>query len=309
MFSPLRNRFGIPGAISVIALVFALMGGAYAASDGGDGATASAKKNAKKAKRGPRGKRGPAGPAGPAGPQGPAGAAGAKGANGAKGADGTDGDDGKSVLTNVFTTADEENEEPEGEPCDLNGGIEVEVEGSGNPTYACNGAAGTPGEKGEPWTLGGTLPSEAMLTGNWGGNAWIDTGDSLRMPISFPIPLSASTVAHLNEGAGELVPGPHLKILDVGQEETAECPGTLTAPEAAPGFLCIYTGELQNVGFIFEEPSLGKLLVTPVVPGITPGVASSGAMIQVSRPLPIGEESQTEPKSVIAVGSFAVTAP
>ena len=46
MFSPLRNRFGIPGAISVIALVFAMFGGAYAASDnsGGGKATASAKK-------------------------------------------------------------------------------------------------------------------------------------------------------------------------------------------------------------------------------------------------------------------------
>ncbi|HKB50891.1 MAG TPA: hypothetical protein VKC63_05620, partial [Solirubrobacterales bacterium] len=67
MLSPLRNRFGIPGVISVIALVFAMLGGAYAASDNGSGkATASAK--AKAGPRGPRGKTGPAGPAGPAGP-------------------------------------------------------------------------------------------------------------------------------------------------------------------------------------------------------------------------------------------------
>ena len=32
MFSTLRTRFGIPGVISVIALVFAMFGGAYAAS-------------------------------------------------------------------------------------------------------------------------------------------------------------------------------------------------------------------------------------------------------------------------------------
>ena len=45
MFSTLRNRFGIPGVISVIALVFAMFGGAYAASNssGGGKATASAK--------------------------------------------------------------------------------------------------------------------------------------------------------------------------------------------------------------------------------------------------------------------------
>ena len=70
MFSTLRNRFGIPGVISVIALVFAMFGGAYAASNssGGGKATASAK-----AKQGPRGKTGKTGPAGPAGPAGPVG--------------------------------------------------------------------------------------------------------------------------------------------------------------------------------------------------------------------------------------------
>ena len=33
MFSTLRTRFGIPGVISVIALVFAMLGGAYAANN------------------------------------------------------------------------------------------------------------------------------------------------------------------------------------------------------------------------------------------------------------------------------------
>jgi hypothetical protein len=97
MFSTLRNRFGIPGVISVIALVFAMFGGAYAASNtssgGGSKATTSAK--AKKGPRGPKGATGPAGPAGPAGPVGPAGAAGPKGDAGAVGAPGKDGTNGK----------------------------------------------------------------------------------------------------------------------------------------------------------------------------------------------------------------------
>jgi len=80
MFSLLRNRFGIPGVISVIALVFAMFGGAYAATNNSGKATASAK-----AKKGPPGPRGKTGPAGPAGAQGPAGPAGAKGDTGAKG--------------------------------------------------------------------------------------------------------------------------------------------------------------------------------------------------------------------------------
>jgi len=57
MLSPLRNRFGIPGVISVIALVFAMFGGAYAASNSGDGPTASGKATAS-AKRGKPGKPG-----------------------------------------------------------------------------------------------------------------------------------------------------------------------------------------------------------------------------------------------------------
>ncbi|MGV1047748.1 MAG: hypothetical protein ACOYD4_04380 [Solirubrobacterales bacterium] len=74
------SRFGIPGVISVIALVFAMSGGALAAKDhlqgsGPDQAEASkgAKNGAKKIKRGPRGKPGAAGPQGPVGPVGPVG--------------------------------------------------------------------------------------------------------------------------------------------------------------------------------------------------------------------------------------------
>jgi collagen triple helix repeat protein len=98
MFSPLRNRFGIPGVISVIALVFAMMGGAYAASNDGGGGKATASAKAKKGPRGPKGATGPAGPTGPAGatgPAGPAGPAGPKGDTGAKGDTGPQGKEGE----------------------------------------------------------------------------------------------------------------------------------------------------------------------------------------------------------------------
>ena len=91
MLSPLRNRFGIPGVISVIALVFAMFGGAYAATNDGGNATSSAKRG----KPGKPGKPGPAGPQGPAGPTGPAGPAGAKGDKGDKGDTGAKGDKGE----------------------------------------------------------------------------------------------------------------------------------------------------------------------------------------------------------------------
>jgi hypothetical protein len=95
MFSTLRTRFGIPGVISVMALVFAMLGGAYAAnnSSGGGKATASAK--AKKGPRGPKGATGPAGPQGPAGATGDAGANGAAGGVGPAGPAGPEGKQGK----------------------------------------------------------------------------------------------------------------------------------------------------------------------------------------------------------------------
>jgi hypothetical protein len=159
MFSPLRSRFGIPGVISVIALVFAMLGGAYAANDSSNGsdATASAKKanKAQKGPRGPRGPRGKAGATGPAGPPGPAGPAGPKGDKGDAGATGAQGPRGATGPTGP--------EGPEGEA----------------------------GEDGSPWTVGGTLPSGETLTGAWSVAAPTDPG-IYSDAISFNIPLAAS---------------------------------------------------------------------------------------------------------------------
>ena len=94
MFSTLRTRFGIPGVISVIALVFALVGGAYAANNSSSGGKATASAKAKKGPKGPKGATGPAGPAGAQGPAGPAGAKGDAGANGSNGATGATGPTG-----------------------------------------------------------------------------------------------------------------------------------------------------------------------------------------------------------------------
>jgi hypothetical protein len=156
MLSPLRNHFGIPGVISVTALVFAMLGGAYAANNSGDGsgkATASAK--AKRGPKGPRGATGPAGPAGPVGPAGPKGETGAAGQNGAQGPQGEQGDQG---------------------------------------TQGTQGPQGVPGPQGEPWTAGGGLPPGETETGAWSagdgsigalGVYVVDTA------ISFSLPLAA----------------------------------------------------------------------------------------------------------------------
>jgi hypothetical protein len=84
MLSTMREhlRLSPAGVIAVVALVFAMAGGAFAAN-GGSGATTSAKaKRGPKGPKGPKGATGAQGPKGDTGPMGPAGPAGAKGDTG-----------------------------------------------------------------------------------------------------------------------------------------------------------------------------------------------------------------------------------
>jgi hypothetical protein len=265
MLSPLRNRFGIPGVISVIALVFAMFGGAYAASsnDGGSATVSAKKKNKKKAKakRGPRGPKGakgapgaqgPAGPQGLPGPAGPAGAegdTGANGSNGAKGATGAAGEDGATGAT------------------------------------------------GSPWTVAGTLPSNATLTGVWAtgpapnivveGEEGPEEGPSQRlMPISFPIPLAAQadgSKAHVVPQAGPVPAG---------------CTGgTVSQPKADPGHLCVYVAALEGVP---SEEAPFIFITKAGEPSLSGGFSTSGAVLTV---LALGNEFAT------GRGTWAVTAP
>jgi hypothetical protein len=264
----LRNRFGIPGVISVIALVFALVAGtAYAADNSGDGASASAKKNnrAKKNRKGNAGLNGKqkrqvvalakrfasAGPMGPQGVPGLPGAPGAKGSDGDDGSDGSDGSDGASVVTS---------DEGAGANCPL-GGSKFEVAGQA-ATYACDGlpgatgAKGDKGDTGDPWTAGGTLPAGATQTGTYfasGDSGSVYSGAFLIAPISFPIPVASS------------VPAGNVIFVSGGSDPT--CTGTVTNPTAPEGHLCIYQQAGGNSVFVgVYEPDDSS----PEVPGATP---------------------------------------
>jgi hypothetical protein len=274
MLSPLRNRFGIPGVISVIALVFAMLGGAYAASNnGGDQLAEASKKNRKhkkkKVKRGPRGKRGPQGPAGPAGPGGPQGAKGDKGDAGANGSDGAAGSDGKSILTREIEIAEV--------ACNGFGGIEVEVEGSGEADEVCNGEEGpqgVKGDEGDPWTSGGTLPTGATETGTW---IVSDSNPLLKLSvsptfaieyrttsISFPIPLKTAAAFKYVKKTGT----------PPSQCNNDEHPGepSVTNPEASPGTLCVYTSTNSEIP---DSPGITAFAPATSVPGTEP----SGALL------------------------------
>ncbi len=282
MLSPLRNRFGIPGVISVIALVFAMLGGAYAATNNGGGkATASAK--GKPGPRGKTGKTGPAGPAGPAGPQGPAGPAGAKGDAGDPGAPGSPGSPGApgAAGKNVVAT----NELPGGN-CEF-GGSKFVVEGSVTPHFACNGEEGAPGPTGDPWTAGGVLPPEATETGVWSVTSKGATvGETVAFAsLSFPIPLSGELeeaethVIGKEEGEGE-----------ASENLPAGCTGNVKSPAAEPGNLCVF------VGIVFGSLNSPEILKDFA----SKGAGTAGGFLRFT-----GLSSE----GVFGTGSFAVTAP
>jgi hypothetical protein len=204
----MHERLGTAGfVLSLIAIVLALTGGAYAASKLNGTQKKEVEKIAKKF-------------AGKPGAPGAAGTAGTNGTNGKDGAPGAPGAAGKSVVVGSF---DGENE-PTGEPCEELGGSELEVEDSGNVTYTCNG------KEGSPWTAGGKLPKGALLSGGWSVAVPKSASFVGMAPttISFGIPLASG----LDES--------HVHFQGEANFAT-NCPGTLENPTAISGHLCVYS--------------------------------------------------------------------
>jgi len=232
-----RNKFGMPGVIAVCALVFAMLGGAYAASDGGgNGATASAK--AKKGPRGPRGPRGlkgatgaPGAP-GAQGAKGDAGAAGQNGAPGEKGATGTTGTAGTAGKSVVVTDADEVTE------CVDVGGVMVEKESEpASAKEVCNGEDGAIGPTGPTGPLTSELPKGITESGTWSFNG-AGNGEAY-VPINFPFQVGGPSGP-----SGTGLPGTKVFIGTPGSKP--ECTGNVQAPTAPAETLCVYVVEFSG---------------------------------------------------------------
>ena len=206
MFSRMRDKLGTAGlVVAVVALIAALAGTAFAALPG---LNSKQKREVKKIAKKFAGQPGPAGPAG------------AAGAAGKAGANGTNGANGQGVATGNEATGTAN--------CGGQGGVWVEVEGSGVKRYVCNGGSGS-----------GSGPQTALLPGETSTGLWsFEEEDSFTMvTISFPLSVE---------------PQPNFNLIKWGATpeaiagELSACPGTPSEPKAEPGEFCMYAEELSG---------------------------------------------------------------
>jgi len=197
----LRRRFTYSNVVATLALVFAMTGGAFAASKFLITSTKQIKPSVLAQLKGKAGANGAAGAQGPAGAVGPAGGVGPQGPGGTPGTNGEPGPEGK--------------------------------EGKAGK----NGANGAAGKEGSPWTHEGTLPAGATETGVWSGGAVAKGAvgaTPLKAAISFEIPLAKRldpTHIHIFEGTTNIPAACSGTVVE--ERLVAEL-------KAAPGELCIW---------------------------------------------------------------------
>jgi hypothetical protein len=278
MLSPLRKRagsrlrepFGKAGlTVAVIALVFAMLGGAYAAT----GLNSKQKKEVKSIAKSFQG-TGPAGAPGAAGAKGDNGSNGAQGAKGDTGAAGPQGPQGKQGTQGAPGQNGTFSTEPLPEGETLTGvwshrftGEEVAVPYISYPIRV------------EP------APTSALVVGpmepaGFAGIAFDPTNGGGEGKAG---------------GEGDLVPGYDPENIGVLSEEEMEgfCPGSASAPSAEPGFVCIYVDETT-----VKSAEVGAFaLVAEQILGTSPD-ATSGALFPVT---------SLDARAFIG-GSWAVTA-
>jgi hypothetical protein len=142
------------------------------------------------------------------------------------------------------------------------------------------GKQGDQGLEGPAGPLLSQLPSGSTETGVYGTVFLVPSsgpGGGADASISFPIPLADAPTANM---------------ISSGQSPTAACPGSVTAPSAAAGELCIYEGYHSNEsGHEIVDPETGNY-----------GANKYGATIYVEPGSVTGENGWSD-------GTWAVTAP
>lgn len=280
MLTRLRKRLGGGGpamVVAVIALCVALCGGAYAATasktkkkSGGVVITKLSQISASVRKQ-LQGAAGPAGAAGQPGARGATGAQGPKGDLGPKGEKGEEGEEGIGAEVEPIAVGDPFE-------CEELGGANVRLEGQtpAEGVEVCNGAPGEGGAGGGPLAPGDTE------TGVFAQQTSAESGEAgIFAPISFPVTLGPDTQTSASG---------HIKHVGFAGDG-GNCPGTDHAPQAAPGYLCIYDNEgVSAVNATYVGVKQG--------PTVAEGVLASGAFV---------EFSPEAPGLAVVAGSFAVT--
>ncbi len=270
MLKAIRRRTTYANVAATLALLFAMSGGAYAASRVLITSTKQIKPSVLAQLKGKTGATGHVGAQGSAGPQGLQGPQGPQGPQGSSGSSGTA---GTSVISST---------EAPGAHCQSGGS---KFTAGSSITYACNGENGTTG-------FTSALPSGKTETGTWSiqsSGEQVTAESHQLIPISFPIPLEEPIVSKPEPEQEHVF---FIGEAEAGEVHAVECPGSVTHPLAAKGDLCVYTTLLQPgiTPVSIFDPSLGQA---------SEGAAPSGAMLAFE----VTAEART------GFGTWAVTAP
>ena len=278
MYQRIREQFSPTAMVlSVIAIVLALTGGAIAASK------YVTKKEAEKIAKKYAGKPGTNGTNGTNGTPGEKGAPGTNGTDGTNGTSAeaiaftgskgtcTENQGGLEVKSASGTTyLCNGKKGTNGAPGEsvtvqtLNQGECANGEAGAKFTAGAAEAEACDGKEGSPWTHGGVLPTGQSEQGDWSiyftAVAEPEGPEPLHQnassPISFGIPLANAPTPHYltkgfptaNKQACEALSEPEKhECEETLEREEQACPGTAESPAAAPGNLCVFASESQNL--------------------------------------------------------------
>jgi hypothetical protein len=280
----IREPFGKAGlTVAILALVLAMVGGAYAAG----GLTKSQEKQVKKIAKKYAGKPGAAGVNGTNGATGPQGPAGSNGT----GTPGSPGTNGNTVLSGPGA--------PSGGVAGdfyIKTGAEPEIFGPKTASWPGSGTKlkGPVGPEGVCSTSSCHLPTNVTETGEWYmvpqkvEKGFAEGEAPVKTTISFNIPLSAPIANHQANPAGYPA--------GASTEEIEHCPGSVTEPKAASGYLCVYTESISPVFAGFVQ-----------APGIENSNGEGGSDTFGAHLLGLPASAGPFPSTFTGIGSWAVT--
>lgn len=98
------------------------------------------------------------------------------------------------------------------------------------------GPEGPEGPTGPPGPTETQLPPGETLTGGWGFGVEESLGLNVPVTISFPLRVTPAPADFVDS----------TNLIKEGDPPTAQCPGSVTEPEAAPGEFCLYAIVLEG---------------------------------------------------------------